>query len=181
MEDHPGYAQAIAEVRAKGYEVVYDGKAYVEVIEYVDGEGTVLRVRKVLHLQEGMRYLDLEHELGHIDQIEGMGGDMPPTRRILEEPGRPPRDISKTGGVFTTWQNAVTEYHNRLVEWLRLFDRGASQALLREHAGGVAEWRRTYQKHVPRSPTKSAWSSQHFPDLPTLEGRYTAAGGRGME
>lgn len=82
--------------------------------------------------------------------------------------------------IMTNWQNAIIEYHNRLLEFLRLYDRDASPELLREHAQGVNKWRVQYREKGlkgGRSPTRHAWLQKHFPDIPDLESRYRNAVG----
>jgi hypothetical protein len=93
-----------------------------------------------------MLFLDFEHEVGHAKQLQCLGNNAPPTERVVEVVdgnGRVRFKPSKVNdGVLNNNQNAVTEYHNRLEEYLRLVERGAGPDLLREHAEGVADWRR---------------------------------------
>jgi hypothetical protein len=131
----------------------------------------------VVYLKEGMRYLDLEHEVGHLEQVRALGELV--TKREVERPGRPPKEVRHIGGVLTARQDAVLEYHNRLKEYLRLRDRGAGSELLSEHAHGVRLSKSEYTKHVVRAGPQSTifkWAREHFPDIPQLEERFRARG-----
>ncbi len=132
-----------------------------------------------------MRYLDLEHEYGHVRQLTERFDDQPlRTIRVIEYPDGRVKDISDQGGALTTWQNTITEYHNRLDEFLRLEKRDANSELLKEHAQGVKYWREQYlNKGLKggRSPSRKSWVQKHFSDLPILESRYKDAVGSTLE
>lgn len=126
-------------------------------------------------MQENMRYLDLEHELGHIKQLERFGENIPPTVRVMERPDRSLKNAPNQQGVLTNWQNTITEYHNRLDEFVRLYERGASPELLKEHAQGVEYWLQAYRKKglkEGRSPSQKAWADKYFPDIAQMQVRY---------
>jgi hypothetical protein len=78
-----------------------------------------------------MRYLDLEHELGPIKQLERFGDNIPPTERVREQPDGSLKTAPNQQGILTKWQNTITEYHNHLDEFIRLHERGASPELLK--------------------------------------------------
>lgn len=186
MEQHPNYRSTIAEIEGLGFEVRQtSGDPHVSVREVLNPEGQVIRVERSVYLREGMRFLDLEHELGHVRQLTERFGESPlPTERVIEYPDGRIKQAGDQRGVLTNWQNTVTEYHNRLIEFLRLNERGANPELLREHARGVREWRgEYYSKGLKggRSPSRRQWVDEHFPDLPQLERQYTDAGGRELE
>jgi hypothetical protein len=125
-----------------------------------------------------MRYLDLEHELGHIKQLERFGENIPPTYRVIERLDGSLRKASNQQGILTTWQNTIIEYHNRLDEFLRLYERCASPELLKEHAQGVEEWFQVYRKKglkSGRSSSQKAWAEKYFPDIIELQFRYNEA------
>ncbi|MEC4818002.1 MAG: hypothetical protein SAK29_32740 [Scytonema sp. PMC 1069.18] len=178
MEQHPNYESSIAEIKRLEFIVknTLRDEPHVVVREVLNPDLEIIRVEKILYIQEGMRYLDLEHELGHIQQLtERFGEKLLPTERVIEYPDGLVKDISDRGGVLTSWQNTITEYHNRLVEFLRLHSRGANPELLAEHARGVRAWRGKYlEKGLKgrRSPTRLAWAQEHFPDISTLESQY---------
>ncbi|NJL86905.1 MAG: hypothetical protein HC886_14580 [Leptolyngbyaceae cyanobacterium SM1_1_3] len=186
MEQHPTYQSTLTEIESLGFEVRRtSGSPHVSVREVLSPEGQVIRVERAVYLREGMRFLDLEHEVGHIRQLtERFGERTLPTERVIEYPDGRIKQARDQGGVLTNWQNAITEYHNRLIEFLRLHERGANSELLREHARGVREWRSEYRDRGlkgGRSPSRSQWADEHFPDLPQLESRYTDAGGVVLE
>jgi hypothetical protein len=183
MEDHPDYDATIAEIKAAGFEIEETkGDPFVEVVEVLSREGEMLEVKKTVSLRAGMRFLDLEHELGHVRQLtQRFGSKPPPTKRRTRKADGRETDHNNQTGILTTRQSVVLEYHNRLVEFLRLSDRGVDEALLREHARGVAEWRGLRRKKTGRSKSIRQWEGDHFADLAELESRYRAASGPDLE
>ncbi len=175
MEQHPQYEETIKQIKVAGFEIRISNEARVEVKEVVDLNENVIRVEKVLYVQENMRYLDLEHEFGHIKQLQRFGNSMSPTHRMVERSDGSLKNAPNQRGVLTTWQDTITEYHNRLDEFLRLYDRGASIELLKEHAEGVEEWLQAYRKKGLKdgySQTQKQWSQKYFPDITELKSRY---------
>ena len=175
MKEHPHYQESIKQVKEAGFEIKFSEEARVEVKEVVDSDGNVIRVEKTLYVMPKMRYLDLEHELGHIKQLERFGENIPPTVRVMERPDGSFKNAPNQSGVLTTWQNTITEYHNRLVEFIRLYERSASPEVLKEHAKGVEEWLQAYRKKglkEGRSQTQKAWAEKYFPDTTQLQSRY---------
>jgi hypothetical protein len=187
MEEHPNYDATMKEVSDAGFKVVETEKApHVTVREIVDPAGNRIRLEKELHVNKGMRFLDLEHELGHIRQLtQRFGGEAHPTERWIERPDGTRTEVKNPPGadVLTKWQDAATEYHNRLDEYLRLEGRGAGEGLLREHAEGIGKHREIYIDKVTKgnSPTKKGWVSTHLGDLPDLVRRYAASRGPSLE
>jgi hypothetical protein len=151
------------------------GDPHVVVKEIVDSKGNLIRIEKELHITPEMRFLDLEHELGHIKQLDRFGERIPPTERLMERAdGRLTQAPNQTG-VLTMWQDPILEYHNRLDEYLRLHERGASRELLEKHAEGVQTWAGAYQTKGlkgGRSPSRKAWAEEFFPDIADLRQRY---------
>ncbi|HBE16715.1 MAG TPA: hypothetical protein DEG17_21680 [Cyanobacteria bacterium UBA11149] len=175
MEQHPQYEEIIRQVKVAGFDIKVGDGAHVEVKEVVDADGHVIRVEKTLYVQENMRYLDLEHELGHIKQLARFGNSIPPTQRVIDQENGSFKTYPNQQGVLTTWQNTITEYHNRLDEFLRLHERGASPELLKEHADGVEDWYQAYwKKGIKQGYSKSQkqWAERYFPDLAELRYRY---------
>jgi hypothetical protein len=122
-----------------------------------------------------MRYLDLEHELGHVSQLSRFGKTVPPTDKILELPNGRRTKYNIRDGVLTTAQDTVTEYHNRLVEFIRLYERGVDIELLIEHAGGVDSAYEDYDKKgvkEKRNHKIIAWAKRYFGELEGLEKEY---------
>jgi hypothetical protein len=143
----------------------------------VDSQGEIIRVERTLYVIENMRYLDLEHEVGHIEQLQHINEESNEdifTHRFIEKNGRQ-KESRNADKVLTGWQDIITEYHNRLVEFIRLYDRKASSELLQEHAKGLEEWAQTYwHKGIKqgRSEKQVEWSQKYFPDIDTLRSRY---------
>ncbi len=80
--------------------------------------------------------LDLEHELGHVEQLESLR-DAPATDRVLES-GKEYSGVPKPGYV-TTARDTILGFHNRLREYFRLKERGVPFDVLKEHAAGVRD------------------------------------------
>jgi hypothetical protein len=76
MEQYPEYANTLAKIKELGFEIkITQDDPHVKVKEVLNPQKEVVRVLKVVYVQEGMRYLDLEHELGHIRQLTVPFGD----------------------------------------------------------------------------------------------------------
>jgi hypothetical protein len=183
MEEHPEYVSLRSKLEAAGYPLEEgDPPPCVERLQYVDRAGNVLRVEQRVVVQRSMRFLDLEHEAGHVRQFrERFGGNPPFTNRLLERPGRQPVDASDRSGVLSERQNAIAEFHNRLQEYIQLAERGAPPDLLAEHQIEIRIWHRRYIDAVvgwKRRPTKDTlWASDHFPDTGLLTEQYRDLGG----
>ena len=178
MEEHPDFAAAIQDIEARGFTIVQTtGDPRVVVRRVVGKDGAVIRTDLELHIRKGMRFLDLEHEIGHVNQLtdpQRFPDGPPPTNIVTEATPGKFRDAPNQSGVLTRWQDPITEYHNRLQEVIALADRGASPELIREHLGGVAEWQERYfEKGLKggRSGSQRAWAEEHFPDIQQLEAR----------
>lgn len=175
MEQHPQYQEVIRQVKEIGFKIKINDEARIEVIEVLDSNGDRIRVDKILYVQENMRYLDLEHEFGHIKQLERFGDKMLLTHRVIERFDGILKNAPSKQGLLTVWQNAIIEYHNRLEEFICLYERGVSYELLKEHQLGVELWRQAYLKKGlknGRSPTQRAWVLRYFPDISQLQSRY---------
>ncbi|CAL9416309.1 hypothetical protein SUDANB95_01753 [Actinosynnema sp. ALI-1.44] len=181
MEDHPNYQQVLDHLRDKGFTVVQtSGDPHVVVRRVLDTEGRVIAVELEVHVRPGMRFLDLEHEVGHVNQVTDTGRfpDGPPaTEVVTQRPDGSRARARDQSGILTSWQDPIVEYHNRLQEYVWLAERGADPALLAEHAAGVDLWQRQYfQKGLKggRSGSQRAWAERHFPDIGALEQRVRA-------
>ncbi len=178
MELHPDYDAAIQKAQDAGFEVRVSGFASVDWIEVYDQKRNLLRVEKVLNVLSGMRFLDLEHELGHIEQFRRFEDQVPPTDRVVELPNRRRKQAPNLKGILTVPQSTITEYHNRLVEFLRLYDRGVNIELLIEHASGVESSYYEYSKKgikEGRSPRRKMWANKYFGDIAELSQQYEQA------
>lgn len=179
MEAHPDIEAQIQQAKDAGFEIKFTaGDPCVKVVEVYDVLGNLIRVEKELYLQKGMRYLDLEHEIGHIDQLSRFGDQVPPTDKVVELPNGRRKSAPNQKGVLTTWQAKIVEYHNRLTEFLRLYERGIDVHFLREHAKGVDEWKQKYwQEGVKkeRSPTRTNWANKYFGEIKELAKEYDEA------
>lgn len=177
MEYHSDYDATIQKARDAGFEIKKSGFARVEWIEVYDKDRrdrNLLRIEKVLHVLENMRYLDLEHELGHIDQFSRFGNQVPPTDKVVELPNGRRKSANIKDGILTTAQATAVEYHNRLVEFIRLYERGVEMEVLVEHAGGVDYWHKRYRKKLrgKRNKNMPVWIKKYFDDLDNLEKLY---------
>jgi hypothetical protein len=183
MEDHPDFQQVKSDLASRGFELRDGDSARVVIREVLNQDGDVVRVERYVLMPKGSRFLDLEHEVGHVRQLtENFAGKPPPTERVIEMPDGSIRAAKDLGGVLNTWQNSILEYHNRLDEFLRLQARGVDEALLKEHAQGVAKWRKeAIGQGMTRGITKPTWTAEHVPDLQSLSNRYAQAGGPALE
>lgn len=178
MEDHPNYDAAIQKAKEAGFEIKLNKIANVAWLEIYDQYGSFLRIEKVLIVLKGMRYLDLEHELDHIQQFRRFGDKVPPTDKLVELPNGRRYQYNIRDGILTVAQSTIAEYHTRLVEFLRLYKRGVDLELLKEHAAGVEFWRHeSWRKGLNggRSPSKQAWADKYFSDIEQLSKQYDAA------
>lgn len=186
MEQHPDYDAAIQKAKDGGFEVRFSGEASIEWTELYDLNQNFLRIRKVLNVAAGMRYIDLEHELGHIEQFTTRFGDtVPPLEKKIEFSRHHRRDVDVLAGIMSEKEKAILEYHNRLVEFMRLYKRGVDVELLKEHAygpkfdkkDGIEHWYREYlwATNKEMSKSRAAWIAKHLPDLIGLQDQYKKA------
>ena len=174
MKEHPNYQNLISEAESKGFKVVESSNACIRYVEYINKAREVIRVEKELHVVPGMRYIDLEHELGHIRQLEKFDWKLF-IDRFMEKPNGNLKEFNNGDDILHEWRNTVTELHNRLQEFLRLYERKADKALLLEHSkasnGGVMEWIHSFRNKVTKTK-QNEWVEQHFPDLKDLRKQY---------
>lgn len=179
MEEHPGFAAEIARVKAMGFTIVaVESDPSVAIRRFVGLKGETLRTDLEFRLRPGMRYLDLEHELGHINQLFDTNRfpDGPPPSEIVTPTRNSPLGYKRAfdqSGILTINQNAVLEYHNRLQELLWLSERGVPPDVMREHLAGAGDWLDRYRKATSgRQGNRTiGWQRRHFGDLQDLEQR----------
>jgi hypothetical protein len=178
MEDHPAFPNLRTELRELGYDLVpTTGNPHVEIRHIVDDGGRLLLVEREVRVQEGMRFLDLEHERGHVLQMTDRArfpDGPPPTEVWRRQPDGSLREVVDAPDRMTAWQDRIVEYHVRLEEFIRLTERGVDPVVLAQHASGLDDARAEYwDRGVKRdlSPTRSGWAREHFPDIPALEER----------
>ena len=175
MEEHPDYQNLIDKIINQGFLIISDREAHVSYIEVINTQKEVIRVEKELHIIPDMRYIDLEHEFGHIRQLERFDGKLY-TDRFMEKPnGNLKRFNDNADDILHSWRNIVTELHNRLQEFLRLDERDANPELLLEHSResseGITKWLKLFNKHT-RKKNRLVWIVQYFPDLIDLRKEY---------
>jgi hypothetical protein len=180
MQLHPGYSGIMQRFQEAGFEVVNSGSAGLEVVEIIDKATGKRTMRRILHVKENMRFLDLEHEYGHLQQLQRLGN--PPLSREIRLPNGNIVDAKGNDlqGIVNARQNTILEYHNRLKEYMRLRARGASPELLQEHAQGIADWKlEAYGKGKLSNSGSSErrWAQENFPELFELENKYRNLGG----
>jgi hypothetical protein len=102
------------------------------------------------------------------------------TKHVLEN-GKPYRGPDRLN-LLTRPLDAITEYHNRLVEFFRLQERGVDAIILQEHADGVRAARSVYWHkgmREGRSQSAKQFIRENLPDLPDLHNRFISEeGGR---
>lgn len=173
MEEHPDFARRISELDQRGYKFEYEQNEaidpHVHIRQVLTPQGDLVRFEKFLFAKRGMRFLDLEHELGHVDQLESLKQPMP-NEQVLEN-GKPykGRDIPKVN----KQRAAIIEYENRLQEFFRLRDRGVDAKILEEHANGVRAAREDYNERMAIDRTAGRnFVAENFPRLRELDERF---------
>lgn len=190
MESHPKYDDVVKQIESKGFKVEFtEGDPHVSAVQYLDEHGKEVKVSRVVYLQKGMRFLDLEHELGHVLQLERMGKGFF-TDRFKQKRGRDGqlryRSMQTSEAVLTPWRNTITEFDNRLVEFLRLAERNVSDELLQEHADGIMDWKNQYLRKGIKgsdvatggSRSRMEWADQHCPDIKANWDKVKQAAGK---
>lgn len=187
MEEHPDYEAAIQKAKDAGFEIKATHEAAIKWTELYDLDQNFVRIEKLLLIAPGMRFIDLEHELGHIEQFTTRFGDnIPPLEKKIELPNGDRRDVDVLAGIMTTKLQVIVEYHNRLVEFVRLYERRVDVEVLKQHAygenvrriGGLKHWEREYSRkgiNYRESTTGMAWMERYFPEIPELEKQYYEA------
>ncbi|MFC3452685.1 hypothetical protein [Amycolatopsis speibonae] len=177
MEEHSGFVAETARVEAMGFTIVaVESDPSVAIRRIVGLAGETIRTDLEFRLRPGMRYLDLEHELGHINQLFDTNRFPagPPPSEIVTPTRNSPKGYKRAfnqSGVLTINQNAVLEYHNRLQELLWLSERGVPPDVMREHLAGAEDWFDRYRKATSgRQGNRTVgWQRRHFGDLQELE------------
>jgi hypothetical protein len=172
MEQHPDYPALVQHLARQGYPLVVQTEPpHVFFKRVCDKQGRIVREDNYVAVVAGMRFLDLEHEAGHVAQLEDrFGGNLPIIKFVQLRPDREV-EVKNAPDVLQGWQDAVTEYHNRLVEYERLTMRDASPALLAKHLQGINKSFIEYHKALSgkySKPEQAAWVKQYFPDLNAL-------------
>ena len=182
MEEHPDYETAIQKAKDAGFEIIFTNEASVKWTELYDLNQKFVRLERLLNVVARMRYLDLEHELGHIDQFSRFGDKVPPLEKKIQLPNGFRRDVDVLAGIMSNKQVAILEYHNRLVEFVRLYERRVDLKILKEHAYGSSLYKNgglvaAYEGYLwgtnrEMSKTRRAWIEKYFPEIPDLKKRY---------
>lgn len=175
MEEHPQYSKTISKIEEYGYKIRFiPGEASVETIEVLDKTGAVLGIEKYVNIFQGMRFLDLEHEFGHVLQNElRLKGVITSTKRVRRfEDNRPDKLLPAGPTTMKNWQYPIIEYHNRLDEFIRLAGRTDDLSILGPHADGVIEWKNKMNKILRGGkPSKvNKFKDDYFADIINLEG-----------
>lgn len=177
MEKHPNYMALINEAESKGFTVVQDKNAFIRHVQYINQSKKVIRVEKELHVIPGMRYIDLEHEIGHIRQLERFDWKLFTDRYMVKANGNI-KEFNNSDDILHEWRDYVTEFHNRLQEFLKLYEREADLELLLEHSResnkGVFYWMLFFKDKVTKTSHRK-WVKQNFPDLKDLRIKYASA------
>ena len=152
---------------------------HVSVVYVYDGpKGTLSGVERTVNVVPGMRYLDLEHEVGHVHQLTDPTRfpDGPPAfKHVHYDPSGRMHTINDLPRL-TKPQNVIAEYHVRVEEYLRLRERGVPEDVLSRHREGVLEYRREYQDVVRHKHRDQRWRDEHFSDIPLLDAKFRALG-----
>lgn len=118
-------------------------------------------------------FVDLEHELDHIEQIFSrfISQGIPLFTKVWEQqPNKQWQEKPDHPDSLRNWQNSIIEYHVRLLEFRRLFSRNVPKEILEAHADQLMVWAKRYNTAIGigKSQSKKVWVEQYFPDLPHL-------------
>ncbi|GIF04473.1 hypothetical protein Asi03nite_20110 [Actinoplanes siamensis] len=176
MELHPEFPRVVEYLEQHGFRLVEDpqgARAVQRDVYDVTGRNLLRTEREVRHL-DGMRFLDLEHEVDHVRQLVDRFEGKVATEAVRERPGNTRKLIENAQGILGKLDNKVVEYHVRLQEYIRLSERGVDAEILAAHAGGVETARSEYQAAVSGrgNQRRADWARQHFADIPELRRRY---------
>ncbi|WP_285555037.1 hypothetical protein [Actinoplanes regularis] len=182
FREHPDFPRIAEEMRELGVEIYEEDAGWPET-EYrhvYDAKGKVFwRLEKRMRVIPDMRFLDFEHEVGHVHQMESR-------TRFPNGPEWGTNAVRDTGdGTFPSAKAVpniignrmfIVEYHVRLEEIIRLDRNGADPAIVAKHIEGLGEYAREYKQHVEtRSQSKNAkFAADHFPDIPALREQVDA-------
>jgi hypothetical protein len=144
----------------------------------VNAKGEFLHSEKFIQIPENARFLDLEHEVGHVKQLqENLSGVIQYTEKMLERENGTQKELKnpQDAEVLENWQNNITEYHNRLIEIIKLSERIDSPPtpeqfkVLKEHTQELSTWAKTYKESLRYPESKeSKFARQYFPELSEL-------------
>ncbi|WP_288377018.1 hypothetical protein [Chryseobacterium culicis] len=130
----------------------------------------LVRIDKIIEWHPEMRFLDLEHEIDHIIQLEkNLQGKYATATEIIRRPGvEVPQDMPKMGYLTIVERNFL-EYEVRVKEVLRLKANGAPKELIKEHLEGLRDAYNTFDNSKPNyigdKLKYSEWQKKHFPDF----------------
>lgn len=170
MEQHPDYPALVQHLAQRGYPLVVNDKGSPHVVfeRVCDEQGNTLQETKYVVVIAGMRFLDLEHEADHVEQLEDrFSGELPSTKYLQLTPSNKV-EMKTAPDILRDWQDAVTEYHVRLLEYRRLAERGGAASLLAKHFKGLKDAYENYSYEIAKQHKRPAWVAKHFPELDTL-------------
>lgn len=173
MEQHPSFDLLIELAQNYGFEVtISEGitEAYTAVtaiVSFLDkAEQQVIRS---LVLSQGMRFIDLEHEIGHVKQFARLEANGSERYTSILHKSRRGEDLNnREHGVLAKWQRTILEFDNRLEEYIRLSERNIDRSILFDHALGIIKWSQLcFKKGVKRwkSQSRYDWLMKNCPDF----------------
>ncbi|MDR3024200.1 hypothetical protein [Chryseobacterium sp.] len=130
----------------------------------------LVRIDKIMEWHPEMRFLDLEHEIDHVIQLEkNLQGKYATTTEIIKRPGvEVPQDMPKLGYLTIVERNFL-EYEVRVKEVLRLKASGAPKELIQEHLEGLKDAYNTFDNSKPNyigdKLKYNEWQKKYFPDF----------------
>lgn len=178
MEEHPDFPRVVEELDGLGFSLVEDRDGpRVAIRRVVDQTRTIIARECEVRVVPGMRFIDLEHELGHVRQMTDPGRfpDGPPDSEVeLQRSNGNRKPLRNVPDQLAPWQDVIVEYHVRLQEYIRLAERGVDDEILAEHAKGVDEHQVAYRERGLGHPSMTRgrkWVQQHFGDISELSQR----------
>lgn len=174
MQLHPEFGEMMKFLKDQNVKIV-EIKDITQDVGYTEKfvftrQLELVRVDKILEWHPEMRFLDLEHEIDHIIQLEqNLQGKYATTTEVIRRQGvEVPRDMPKLGYLTYVERNFL-EYEVRIKEVLRLKANGAPKELIKEHLEGLKDTFDNFDKSKPdyyRDRLKyTEWQKKYFPDF----------------
>lgn len=176
MKLHPKFNDIIKFLKERNIDVkeiddVTQDVGYTERFVYDKNGTTLLRVDKILEWHPEMRFLDLEHEIDHVLQLEKNLKSKSATVVSREVNGKildlPPRKAVPLGKLNQA-QMTFVEVENRIREINRLKSNNAPTKLIDEHISELEIWKKQFiqdLKNTSNTNSLKRWINEKFPNF----------------
>ncbi|MFC4145221.1 hypothetical protein ACFO0M_03030 [Micromonospora mangrovi] len=168
MELHPDFPQMVKFLEEHGFRLVEHPRGPNVVLRHVySADRThVVRQEREVRYREGMRFLDLEHEIDHVNQLKDRFNWEIGTEAVRELPNGNFGKMNGPPGLLSQRHDTIVEYHVRVEEAIRLIERGVDSAVIRDHLAGVKKHEELMDRALRSGgPKLEAWRDRYFSDL----------------